>query len=336
MQAYEVQGLGWDNLRQVERRRPALAADEVRIRVKAAGINYRDVALITGEYLPEMPRPYVPLSEGSGEVIEIGSAVKDMSAGEMVLGHYTSAWLAGEFHAGYHASKIGGPIDGWLSEEIVLPRSALLRVPPGWSYEHAAALAISALTAWNALGDNSQLAGKRVLIEGSGNVSLMALQLAVAAGAFPVVLTSQSANRTALETLGACAVVGPGPGDERRQAIAEATDGHGIDIAVDVVGGGQLLDVVLPSMADNGDIAIVGFLESGRVSGELVGPLLKRLIRLRGVSVGSKVQFEALLAFMSEHDVRPLIGQRYAFDRALQAMAGKEHRPLGKRVMVMP
>ncbi|WP_163577086.1 zinc-dependent alcohol dehydrogenase family protein [Halomonas faecis] len=336
MWAYEVQGFGWDALKRVERPRRALAEQEVRIRVRAAATNYRDLALLRGEYLPDMPRPYVPLSEGAGEVIEVGEGVDTLVPGQKVLGHYTSAWLEGPFQQMYHASKVGGPVDGWLAEEIILPASALLPMPEGWRFEEAAALAISGVTAWHALGDIKALAGRWVLIEGSGNVSLQALQQAAAAGAHPVVLTSRDDDERsrALREQGATAVIGPGSAADRREAILEASAGHGIDVALEVVGGRMLTELVLPVMATRGRVAIIGFLESDRVEGELVGPMLAKLLHLVGVSVGSRQHFEALLAFMVRYGLRPLIGGRYVPEAIREALSSSA--PLGKSVILMP
>ncbi|MGQ7246255.1 zinc-dependent alcohol dehydrogenase family protein [Halomonas sp. V046] len=339
--AYYSEGLGLDQLIRRTPARRALRASEVRVKVAAAAINYRDVALARGEYLSAMPRPFIPLSEGAGRVEEVAADVVDLAPGDAVLGHYTSAWIAGGFKTSFHASKIGGPLDGWLAEEIILPREALLGVPPGWSLEEAASLAISGVTAWKALmGDASDqalhtaLTGRYVLIEGTGNVSLQALTLAASADARPVVLTSRPQFGDELRRLGAHAVIGPGSLDQRRQAILDATEGRGLDLAVDVVGGDTLISLLLPLMAVRGRVAVVGFLDGGHVHGDLVGPMLRGLLRLEGVSVGSRSDFEALLAHMQRHDLRPRIAARFAPERIRDALT---HRPesLGKTVVVM-
>lgn len=331
---YESAAPGLDGIRRVLRPRRALAADEVRIKVAAAAINYRDYALATGSYLPQMPRPYVPLSEGAGVVLEVGENVPRLTSGDRVLGHYTSAWLDGAFQSFFHDSKIGGPVDGWLAEEIIMPASALLPVPHGWSMKEAASLAISGVTAWHALGDILALEGQFVLIEGTGNVSLMALELAAHAGARPIVLTSRQHLATELQQRGADVVIGPGDSATRLESIMRFTGGRGVDLAVDVAGGDTLMALVLPSMATGGRVAVVGFLDDNHVQGDLVGPLLKGLLRLEGVSVGSRRQFEELLAFMQAHEMRPSIAETFSPEDIQQALV---HRPknLGKVVVAM-
>ncbi|ALM50865.1 zinc-dependent alcohol dehydrogenase family protein [Halomonas huangheensis] len=332
--AYESRTSGLDGIRRVMRPRRALAADEVRVKVAAAAINYRDYALAIGDYLPQMPRPYVPLSEGAGVVTEVGRDTSRLKLGDRVLGHYTSAWLDGAFEPSFHDSKVGGPLDGWLAEEVIMPANALLPVPEGWSFEQAASLAISGVTAWHALGDISALQDRFVLIEGSGNVSLMALQLAAQAGARPIVLTSRQHLASELQQCGAEAVIGPGDTATRLERIMWFTGGRGVDLAVEVAGGDTLMSLVLPAMATGGRVAVVGFLDDSHVHGDLVGPLLKGLLRLEGISVGSRRHFEELLAFMRAHQMRPSIAESFAPEDIQQALV---HRPqaLGKVVVVM-
>lgn len=325
-------GLG--GIRMALRSRRALATNEVRVKVAAAAINYRDYALAVGDYLPQMQRPYVPLSEGAGVVIEVGEAVSQLAPGDRVLGHYTSAWLDGAFQSSFHDSKIGGPVDGWLGEEIIMPASALLSVPDGWSLQEAASLAVSGVTAWHALGDISALQGKFVLIEGTGNVSLMALELAAHAGAHPIVMTSRQHLAMELQRRGAKAVIGYADTATSLESIQQFTGGRGVDLAVDVAGGNTLMSLVLPSMATGGRVAVVGFLDDSHVQGDLVGPLLKRLLRLEGISVGSRHQFEELLTFMQAHEMRPSIAESFAPEDIQQALV---HRPqnLGKVVVAL-
>ncbi|WP_417330478.1 zinc-dependent alcohol dehydrogenase family protein [Halomonas cupida] len=325
---------GLDGIRPRARARRALAVDEVRVKVAAAAINYRDYALATGEYLPQMARPYVPLSEGAGIVLETGDQVTDLTPGDRVMGHYTSAWLDGVFQPSYHDSKIGGPLDGWLAEEIVMPASALLEVPEGWSLMEAASLAISGVTAWHALGDVADLHGRHVLIEGTGNVSLMALELAASAGARPIVVTSREQLSAQLHQLGAEVVIGPGSSSTRLTQIMQATEGRGVSVAVDVAGGETLMSLVLPAMATGGRIAVVGFLDDSHVHGDLVGPMLKGLLRLEGISVGSRAQFAELLDFMGKHQLRPRIAATLAPEEIQRALTLRPES-LGKTVILV-
>ncbi|SHF83400.1 NADPH:quinone reductase [Modicisalibacter ilicicola DSM 19980] len=334
MQAYELTGVGFDTLIRTQRPRRSPAAHEVEIRVAASSINYRDYALVHGLYQRDLPKPFIPLSDGAGTVVSVGENVRRFKPGERVLGHYTTGWLDGPFSSDNHASKLGGPLDGWLADSIILPEQALLKVPKHLSLVEASTLPVSGLTAWAALGDIERLSGRRVLIEGTGSVSLMALQLAAAAGAETFVLSGKAQYHDRLRELGATRVFDYRQLDDVPATLLAATQGKGIDLAVEVVGGNHLLST-LSLMADGGTVAVVGFLEGFEVNGDLIGPLLRRLLTLRGVSVGSRAQFEDFLDFLTRHRIHPLVGTHYDFDSAPLAIEEAEGRAgLGKPVIV--
>ncbi|WP_435105521.1 zinc-dependent alcohol dehydrogenase family protein [Arhodomonas sp. AD133] len=335
MRVYELSGVGIDHLVQRQREVPAPGPGEVAVRVAAASVNYRDYALMQGTYQADMPKPFVPLSDGAGTVVETGRGVTRFAPGDRVVGHYTTGWLDGPFSSANHATKLGGPLDGWLAETVVLPEQALLPVPGYLTLEEAATLPVSALTAWTALDGAEGLNGQRVLIEGTGSVSLAALQIARAAGAETVVLSGKTAHHADLRRLGADHVLDYRGRDDLPAVVRELTAGHGIDRAVEVVGGDGLLQT-LAMMADGGIVSVVGFLQGFAVDGNLIGPMIARQLSLRGVSVGSRAQFEALLAFMEQRRIHPVVGARYAFDDAPRAIRDLgERRGYGKPVIAM-
>lgn len=335
MRVYELSGVGIDRLVQSQREVPAPGPGEVAVRVAAASVNYRDYALMQGTYQADMPKPFVPLSDGAGTVVETGRGVTRFAPGDRVVGHYTTGWLDGPFSSANHATKLGGPRDGWLAETVVLPEQALLPVPGYLTLEEAATLPISALTAWTALDGAEGLNGQRVLIEGTGSVSLAALQIAHAAGAETVVLSGKTAHHADLRRLGADHVLDYRGRDDLPAVVRELTAGHGIDRAVEVVGGDGLLQT-LAMMADGGIVSVVGFLQGFAVDGNLIGPMIARQLSLRGVSVGNRAQFEALLEFMEQRRIHPVVGTRYAFDDAPRAIRDLgERRGYGKPVIAM-
>ncbi len=333
MKTYQLYGNTLDSLRIAEMPQPEPGRNQVLVRVLAASINYRDYALATGNYLPDMPRPFVPLSDGVGRIVALGPDVEGWKVGERVTGQYASTWVDGPFRAAYHADKLGGPLNGWLAEYIVLPATALLRVPDYLDDEQASTLSVSGLSAWTALQRVPHGPGACVLVQGTGSVSLMAVQLAAAAGAEVLATTSDEDKAALLKKLGASAVINYRNSPDLAQAVRESTGGHGVDGIVEVVGGQNLLQL-LDVTADNAHIAIVGFLQGMDVHGNLIGPVIARQLNLHGVSAGSRRDFEAFLAELNHHRIMPVIGERFSFGDAPAAVASiARARVVGKPVV---
>lgn len=333
MRAYHLLGQDLDSLRRVALPELRPGHGEVLVRTLAASINYRDYALATGSYLPGMARPFVPLSDGVGRILEVGPGVEGLRASDRVTGLYATAWQDGPFRSDYHASKLGGPLDGWLADAIVLPADAVLKVPDYLDDAQAATLPVSGLTAWTALRHARVGAGTRVLVQGSGSVSLMALQLAASMGADVIATTGDPGKVALLERLGARAVIDYRRSPDLAAAVRERTDGRGVDAIVDVVGGQGLL-ALLDAAADNAHIAIVGFLRGMEVAGNLIGPVMARQLNIHGVSVGSRHDFEQFLAALESARIAPLVGAQYGFDDAVAAIASlADARAPGKPVI---
>ncbi|EPC02655.1 hypothetical protein L861_09940 [Litchfieldella anticariensis FP35 = DSM 16096] len=334
MRAYELTGNGFEALIPINREDTSPGPGEVKIKTGVASINYRDYALIEGIYQPDLTKPFIPLSDGAGAVVEIGDDVTHFAIGDRVLGHYTTGWLDGPFVSTNHATKLGGPLDGWLAETVILPEAALLPVPDHMTLAEAATLPVSGLTAWTALDEPNDLTGKWVLIEGTGSVSLSALQIAHAVGAKTVVMSGRQDRHETLYELGATKIIDYHTTDDMVGAVLNATGNHGIDMAVEVLGGEQLLQTTA-MMADEGSIAIVGFLKGFDVHGNLIGPLLARQLSLRAVSVGSRTQFERYLEFLSRNRIHPVVGTHFPFQEAATAIHDRGKTPsFGKPVII--
>ena len=334
MDAYQLQGHSLDSLRRIDLPEAQPGPGQVRIRVAAASVNYRDYALATGRYQPELPRPFIPLSDGVGRIEAVGDGVEGYAPGDRVLGHYTTGWIDGPFKSANHLGKLGGPLDGWLARQIVLPAGAILPAPEFLSDEAASTLPVSGLTAWSALQRMNLQPGASVLVQGTGSVSLMALQLAVARGIDVIATTGDAGKAERLRALGARAVIDYRQRPDLAAAVRELTDGRGVDGIVDVVGGPQFLEL-LQAAADNAHIAVIGFLHGMQVDGNLIGPIMARQLNIHGISVGSLRDFEAFLADVERHRIEPVVGARYGFDdgaAAIASMAGA--REMGKPVVV--
>ncbi|MEI2433197.1 NAD(P)-dependent alcohol dehydrogenase [Lysobacter yananisis] len=334
MDAFQLHGTTLDSLRRVEQPEPRPGPGQVRVRVAAASVNYRDYALATGRYQADLPRPFVPLSDGVGRIDALGAGVAGWTVGERVLGHYTTAWLDGPFRSANHLSKLGGPLDGWLARWIVLPADAIARVPAALDDASAATLPVSGLTAWSALRTLELAPGASVLVQGSGSVSLMALQLAAARGLDVIATSGDAAKAQRLRELGARAVIDYRNTPDLAAAVRGLTGGRGVDGIVDVVGGPQFLNL-LNAAADNAHIAVIGFLDSMNVDGNLIGPIMARQLNIHGVSVGSLRDLRAFLDEVDARGIAPAVGERFAFERGAEAIASiADRRGFGKPVVL--
>jgi NADPH:quinone reductase-like Zn-dependent oxidoreductase len=334
MKTWELQARpGFDALTPGERPSPGVGAGEVKVRVRAVSLNYRDVLIARGAE-KTLRSPRVPASDGAGEVVAVGPGVTRWKPGDRVMANFFPHWVDGELNDAHHASALGGAgADGMLREEVVLPEHSWVRMPAGYSFEEGATLPCAALTAWQALFEVTSLRpGETVLLQGSGGVSVFALQLAKAAGA-RVLMTSSSADKAKrLRELGAEEVIDyradPRWG-ERAWALA---GGRGVDHVVDV-GGQATLDQSSAALRYGGTLSMLGVLTGGRGEVDLHSIFRRRQI-VRGVYVGSVSMFERLVAALASTGIRPVIDRTFAFD---DARAAWEHlasgRHLGKVVV---
>lgn len=306
--------LEWGKLAQSESFSPSLSATQVRIQVRAVSLNYRDHLMLRGQYNPKQPLPLVPCSDGAGEVVEIGSGVKRWQVGDRVCPIFSQSWLAGPPSKERISQTLGGPLDGTLRPEMVLDEQGLVAVPAHLDWEEAACLPCAAVTAWNAISD--QPAGSRIVVQGTGGVSLFALQLAKAAG-MDVLLTSSSDDKIErARALGADHCVNYRETTEWSRAVrAWARDG--VDCVVEV-GGAGTLEQSLRCLKPGGKIAMIGIL-SGNSKPLNVLPILMQQLRVQGVLVGNRDDFEAMNRVLARARIHPVLDQRLPYEQAPQA-----------------
>lgn len=320
MRAYVIDGgFGIDRLRIVERPIRALRHDEVLVRVRACSLNRRDLMTVEGAYNPRQPLPLVPLSDGVGVIEEVGSEVRDLAAGDRVAGLFSQAWMGGAPTKERLRTTLGGPLDGMLAEQVILPARGVARVPAYLSDEEAATLPCAALTAWSALFTLGELkAGQTVLVQGTGGVSLFALQLAKLAGARVIATTSSDEKAARLRALGADEVI-----DYTKDAswgdTARKRSGEGVDHVVEVGGAGTLEQSVRASRL-GGTISVIGVL-AGHESALSLTPVFMGQRRIQGVFVGHKDGFLAMCAALSTSELRPVIDRVFPFEEAPAAFA---------------
>jgi NADPH:quinone reductase-like Zn-dependent oxidoreductase len=320
MRAYELLGEGPETLALVERERPRPGPGQVLVRIRAASLNYRDLLVAAGkESRDGKPRrPLVPLSDGAGEVIELGPGVTRVRVGERVIGSFFRRWIDGPFEQSDPAAMGGNAFDGVLAEEVVREAEAVTRFPDHLSFEEAATLPCAGLTAWMGLVELGKLApGETVLAMGTGGVSLFALQLAKLAGA-RVILTSSRDDKLARgKALGADELVNYRTTPDWDVAARALTGGRGVDHILEV-GGAGTLPTSLRALRDGGHLTVVGLL-SGRPPAREPGAPVERGIRVDAVYVGSVRHQEAFCELVARTGLRPVVDRVFPFEQARQA-----------------
>lgn len=305
---------------------PVPAAGQVLVRVHAAALNRRDVYVLKGQY-PMPPRPQlVPLSDGAGEVVAIGSAVSRFQPGDLVAASFFQRWIGGRPAADFLSSALGGQLDGMLSDYVCLSEDGLVRIPEGYSFEEAATLPCAAVTAWNGLLSRGRMKpGDNVLILGTGGVAIFGLQFAVAAGGRPIVISSSDSKLARATELGAAASINYSNNPQWAESVRAATGGVGVHQILEV-GGRGTLQQSLASLAAGGHVALIGGLAG--FGGDIPAmALLHANATASGIYVGSRADFEAMNAFIERHQVRPVIDRVYEFE---DAAAGYERLESGR------
>lgn len=315
---------------------PTPGAREVLVHVRAASLNRRDLYVLAGQYGPGDLSGKVPLSDGAGEVTAIGPQVSRVKVGDRVAGIFFQRWLSGKPDASTAGSALGGAIDGMLSEYVVLNEEGVVRIPEHLSFQEAATLPCAGVTAWNGLFTRGDLKpGDYVLLEGTGGVSIFGLQFAAAAGAKPIITSSSDEKLARARKLGAWQTINYKTSAGWDQVVLKLTEGHGADQVLEV-GGEQTIPKALGSAAYGAHIALIGGLSGW--NGQLpAGLLALRNVRTSGIYVGSRADFEAMNAFIAEHQLKPVIDKEFKFDDAPAAFAYMDSGNLfGKVVIRMP
>jgi NADPH:quinone reductase-like Zn-dependent oxidoreductase len=297
----------------------APAAQQVLIRIGAAGLNYRDLLIVQD---PSSNRDgLIPLSDGAGTVVAVGDGVTRWKAGDRVSANFFPTWAAGAFSPTALATALGGgQTDGMLSEYMLADSASLVAVPDHLSLAEAATLPCAAVTAWHALFERGQLQpGETVLVQGTGGVALFGLQLATALGAKVIVTSSSDAKLARARALGAWKTINYRSQPAWDAAALDLTEGQGVDHILEL-GGPNTYDRSIAAVAPGGRIAQIGVL-TGFASQPNILPLQFKNASINGICVGSVQHFEHLNQFLSTHRIHPVVDKTLAFDDAPAAYA---------------
>ncbi|GAB7020992.1 zinc-dependent alcohol dehydrogenase family protein [Halostagnicola bangensis] len=320
MKAYEVQEAttDYDGVVQIDRERPAPSADEALVRIHAASLNYRDLAIANNDLVyPGAALPVVPLSDGAGEVVAVGDDVERLSEGDRVATPFAPDWIDGPGTRAKMGRMTGGNVDGALAEYTVFPAESLAILPEHLSYEQGATLSCAGLTAWRALVEDGTIgAGERVLALETGGVSTFALQFATMHGAEVFVTSSSDDKLERARDLGAAWTLNYEETPDWGEAVQERMGG--VDHVVEV-GGPGTLERSLEAAAVDGHVHLIGVL-SGQDGQVHPGPILQKALTVEGViGVGSRAMFDRMNRAMAATEMEPVIDRTFDFDEVREA-----------------
>jgi len=330
---WQISSFGIDSLEFVERPTPAPGPGEVLVRVHAISFNYRDLMMVKGLYNPRMALPRIPCSDGAGEVEAVGEGVTAWKPGDRVAAIFMQNWLDGPLTPAKAKGALGGDIDGMLADHVVLKDSGLVRIPEHLSFQEAATLPCAAVTAWNALAAGNLKPASNVLIQGTGGVSIFALQFARLSG---MRLLGISSNNEKLER---AAKLGLDAGLNYRETpdwdhwALEQTSGQGVDLVIEV-GGVGTLPRSLRAIRIGGVIAQVGVL-AGAADPLHIPSILQKQARIQGIYVGSRKDFLDMNKSITLSQLRP-VGENFPWTQAREVLKKMEEAlHFGKLVLTV-
>ena len=308
---------GIDNLEVIEKPDPTPGPGQIVVDIKAASLNYRDLAMVTA---PSGRTPFVPCSDGAGVVSAIGEGVGRVKVGDHVAPLFFQAWLAGEPSPRGLAGALGGTLDGVLQQKVLLSAEGVTAVPAGYTDEQAATLPCAALTAWRGLVIEGQVKpGDVVVAQGTGGVSIFALQFAKAAGATVIITSSSDEKLERAKALGADYLVNYRSTPDWAKEVRRLTGGRGADHVIEV-GGAGTFEQSLRAVRLGGKIAVIGVL-GGFVKDLNVAAIFGSNALIHGVTVGSRDHFESMTRAIEANAIEPVVDKRFALDEAREAFA---------------
>lgn len=320
MKAFTTLGDGIAALKWNERPVPEPGPHEVLVKMTAAALNFRDLLVVkgTGSWKPHEPR--IPVSDGAGIVVAIGSKASRFRLGDHVAGIFLPEWIDGELTFHKYVSPLGGAVaDGVLAEYRVFNEQSLVKTPAHLTDVESATLPVAALTAWHAVSRRSRVQrGDHVLIQGTGGVSLFATQFVHALGAHPIVISSSDEKLEKAKALGAAATINYKKIPAWEEEVLGLTDGNGVDHVIEVVGG-ENLNRSLQAVKLSGTISFIGLM-AGLSAPINTYQFVTKNVQIHGIETGSREMFEEMNRFMEAHQLRPVIDKKYDFHEFPKAM----------------
>jgi NADPH:quinone reductase-like Zn-dependent oxidoreductase len=304
MRAWQITSFGIDSLELVERPDPVPGPGEVLIAVRAISLNFRDLMMVKGLYNPHLKLPRIPCSDGAGEILSVGDGVTAWKRGDRVAGIFMQNWLDGPLTPAKAKGALGGDVDGMLASHVVLREEGLVRLPDRINFEEAATLPCAAVTAWNALSTAACKPGSAVLIQGTGGVSIFALQFAKLSGLRVLGISSSDEKLERAANLGLDAGFNYRKDPNWENWVLKKTGGEGVDLVVEVGGAGTLARS-LKAIRTGGTIAQIGVL-AGAMESVSIPSILHKVARIQGIYVGSRQDFMDVIGAVDHFDLHPV------------------------------
>lgn len=319
MKVYEIRDeFGLDNLVAAERPCPDPGPGQLKLAMRCASLNFRDLLMVQGMYNPRQPLPVIPCSDGVGEVVEVGDGVDDGWIGKRVCPIFAQGWKSGEPTKAKLKTTLGGPLDGVLAEEMVVDAESIVEVPEHLSDPQAASLPCAAVTAWHAVVEQGGIkAGDTILTLGTGGVSTFAAQIGSMLGARVIATSSCDEKLERIQKLGVDEGINYVDDEDWHETARELTGGRGVDLVVEV-GGAGTLQKSIRAVRIGGQISLIGVLSGGTQELNII-PVLMQNIRIQGIIVGHREMFERLNRAIAHQQMQPVVDEVFGFDEVEKA-----------------
>ena len=318
MKVIELTAPRLDALRPAEYDTPRPRLGEVLVHLRAASLNFLDIAVATGKY-PISAFPIIPVTDGAGEIAEIGEGVEGWKAGNKVTPHFLPFWEDGALTSTVLAPRRGVTLPGSLAEYVVVPAASLVAMPDHLTFAQAATLPIAATTAWRAVRTAKLGPGYTALLLGTGGVSIFALQFAKAHGARVIITSSSDKKLQRAREMGADETINYKQTPDWDREALRLTDGRGADLVLET-GGTQTFPRSVNAAAMGGTVFVIGFLSGSKITVEVLA-IMEKELRVQGNNTGPVAALRGAAAAIAAHKLVPVVDETFAMADAAEAYA---------------